>query len=167
MYNVAFIRIKRIRRKIESESSLCQTSFQFQFLVSVITTRLMLYTIWIVEAVYSCFIIPIYFEQFDIAHIWPATLINLTSLMNIHINLSPHYYFSSEKNYKSPFLLIYRWTILLDSTRSWQRKTRYFLKRTFRIIKVLHYILHGNFQMHASWETWKIGKRNPEIHFPY
>lgn len=83
MYNVAFIRIKRIRHKIESESNLCQTSFQFQFLVSVITTRLMLYTIWIVEAVYSCFIIPIYFEQFDIAHIWPATLINLTSTYNL------------------------------------------------------------------------------------
>lgn len=174
---LAFIRIKRICRKIESESrgDLCQTSFQFQSLVSVITTRLMLYTIWIVQPLYNIYIVAllryvfwtwVWYRSYLTSHVDQFNFIceTLLTKSTVRENLSLEKYLKYIN-----YLII---AILLssnDSPRFDSICEEKFDSYTF--LNELHFVIikipHDNFRNARVVKNLKIGKRNPEIHFPY
>lgn len=121
-----------------------------------------------------------YFEhEFDIAHIWPATLINLTSFVKLslqnctvreNINLSLEKYLKYI-NYLTIAILFFFFFDLSsnDSPRFDSICEEKFDSYTF--LNELHFVIikipHDNFRNARVVKNLKIGKRNPEIHFPY
>lgn len=152
---LAFIRIKRICRKIESESrgDLCQTSFQFQSLVSVITTRLMLYTIWIVQPLYNIYIVAllryvfwtwVWYRSYLTSHVDQFNFIceTLLTKSTVRENLSLEKYLKYINYLTIAILFFFFWFIV-----KWFSSIRFNLRRKIRFV---YFLKRASFRNHKN-----------------